>query len=371
MKVLHVITGLHTGGAERMLANLCILEHRAGRSPVVVSLISGGAHFERLRGAGVSVISLGMKDGVPSLGALLRLAQILRDEKPDVVQSWMYHADLYALLALWLSGRRRRTRLFWGVRCSDVDLGRYGIALRAVVRLCALLSRFPDGIVANSHAGVGAHRRLGYPAARLTVIDNGFDDDLFRPDPERRREIRTSLGLSDEDFAIVCVARVDALKDFPTLCAALERLDGVTCLAAGKGTETLPPARGLVGLGERRDIPALLNGCDLLVSASVSEGFSNVVGEAMASGVPVVATDVGDARRIVGIAGRVVPPGEPAALAQAIAGLRDDPQTRRAMGKAGRQRVEAFFSLKRSAEAFAALYRQADGAAGLGRRGAE
>jgi len=372
--VLHVITDLQTGGAERMLANLCILHQRAGRAPVVVSLIAGGSQFERLRDAGVRVFSLDMAGGRPSLGALIRLARILRDEAPDVVQSWMYHADIYALIALWLSRRRRHTRLYWGVRCSDIDLGDYPVAMRLVVRLCALLARFPDGIVVNSRAGVRAHRRLGYASERMTVIDNGFDTDLFRPDPERRREIRASLGLSDQAFVVGCIARVDTLKDFPTLCAALERLDRVTCLAAGSGTDKLPPVRGLVALGERKDIPALLNACDLLVSASTTEGFSNVIGEALASGVPVVATDVGDARRIIGIAGRTVPARDPAALAQAIAALRDDPQTRRAMGKAGRQRIEQEFSLRRSAAAFDALYGGAGDAAAAGtlaQRGAD
>jgi glycosyltransferase involved in cell wall biosynthesis len=360
MKVLHVITGLQTGGAERMLANLGILNHRAGRAPVVVSLTTGGSQGERLQAAGVRVIALDMARGRPSIFGLLRLARILREEAPDVVQSWMYHADLYALTALWMSRRRRHTRLFWGIRCSDMDLGQYPLVLRVVVRLCALLSLFPDGIVLNSEAGLRAHRRLGYAPCRMTVIDNGFDTGLFRPDPERRREMRRALGLSDDAFVVGCVARVDAMKDFPTLCAALDRLDGVTCLAIGKDTETLPPVRGLVALGERNDVPALLNALDLLVSVSAfGEGFSNAIGEAMAAGVPVLATDVGDARRIIGIGGRIVPGRDPAALADAIAVLRDDPQTRRAMGKAGRQRVERDFSLDRSAEAFDTLYGKA------------
>jgi len=360
VNVLHVVTGLQTGGAERMLANLSILNHRAGRAPVVVSLTTGGSQAERLQAAGVRVIALDMARGRPSIFGLMRLARILREEAPDVVQSWMYHADLYALTALWVSRRRRRTRLFWGIRCSDMDLGQYPLVLRVVVRLCALLSPFPDGIVVNSEAGLRAHRRLGYAPRRMTVIDNGFDTDLFRPDPERCREMRRALGLSDDAFVVGCVARVDAMKDFPTLCAALDRLDGVTCLAIGKDTETLPPTRGLVALGERNDIPALMNALDLLVSVSAfGEGFSNAIGEAMAAGVPVLATDVGDARRIIGIGGRIVPGRDPAALADAIAALRDDPQTRRAMGKAGRQRIERDFSLGRSAEAFDTLYGKA------------
>lgn len=367
MKVLHVITGLQTGGAERMLANLCIASLRAGGSPVVVALCPGGSQYERLREAGVPVSNLGMKRGMPSIVGLTRLARLLHSEKAEVVQSWMYHADLYAMLALWLSGRRRLTRLYWGVRCSDMDLRRYGIILRLTVRLCALLSRSTDGIVVNSRAGAHIHRRLGYPARRMTVIDNGFDTEKFRPDAEQRRAMRRALGLADNAFVVGCVARLDDMKDFPTLGAALDCLDGVTCIAVGKDTEAVADAKGMIALGERSDVPRLLNGFDLLVSSSAfGEGFSNAIGEAMATGVPVVATDVGDARRILGDAGRIVPPRNPRALARAVSDLRNDPETRQAMGRAARRRIEQHFSLRHSLEAFETLY-GAPGRGGSGR----
>ncbi len=356
MKVLHVITGLQTGGAERMLANLCIAGLKAGRAPVVVALCPGGSQYERLREAGVSVSTLGMRKGVPSVIGLIRLARLLRSEAPDVVQSWMYHADLYSLLALWLSGRRRQTRLFWGVRCSDMDLRRYGIVLRLTVRLCAWLSRSVDGIVVNSQAGAHIHRRLGYPARRMTVIDNGFDTENFRPDAAHRAAMRRALGIADDVFVAGCVARLDEMKDYPTLIAALDKLDQVVCVAVGKGTEALESVSRLIPLGERQDVARLLNAFDLLVSASVTEGFSNAIGEAMTTGVPVVATDVGDSRRIVGDAGYIVPPRNPSALAEAIEKLRRDPEGRQAMGRKARLRIEQHFSLHRSLEAFEALY---------------
>lgn len=354
---MHVITGLQTGGAERMLANLCILACRSGRRPIVVSLLAGGSQYERLRAAGVQVLTLGMSQGRPSGRALLRLARFIREERPDVVQSWMYHADLYALFALWLSGRRRRTRLFWGVRCSDMNLSHYGLRFRVVVRLCALLSRFTDGIAVNSRAGLHAHRQLGYETGHMVEIDNGFDTDLFKPDPAEGRRIRKSLGIAEESFVIGTIARVDVMKDFDTLRKVLERLDDVVCVAVGNGTESIPPAPGLKPIGERTDVPALLNAFDALVSVSAfGEGFSNVIGEAMASGLPVVATDVGDARRIVGDAGRIVPPRDVEALADAIRALRDSPESRAAMGETARQRIVDDFSLRRAAAAFDALH---------------
>jgi glycosyltransferase involved in cell wall biosynthesis len=342
-----------------MLANLAIAERRAGGAPTVVALCPGGSQYDRLLEAGVHTVTLGMRPGMPSLPGLIALARLLRTEAPDVVQSWMYHADLLALLGLWLSGRRRRTRLYWGVRCSELDFHRYGTVLRITVRLCALLSRFTDGIVANSWAGVRSHRRLGYDARRMTVIDNGFDTDRFRPDRDVRQAMRQALGLPADAFVVGSVARLDVMKDFPTLRAAFASLDGVTCVAVGKGTEALADAKGVIALGERQDVPRLLNAFDALVSASAfGEGFSNAIGEAMATGLPVVATDVGDARRILGEAGCIVPPGDPVALAAAIGRLRDDPAARQAMGLAARRRIERQFSLQHSLDAFQALYRE-------------
>jgi glycosyltransferase involved in cell wall biosynthesis len=237
-----------------------------------------------------------------------------------------------------------------------MDLSRYGLVLRLTVRLCAWLSRSVDGIVVNSHAGAHIHRRLGYPARRMTVIDNGFDTESFRPDPGHRAAMRQLLGLADDAFVVGCVARVDEMKDYPTLIAALDKLEDAVCVAVGKGTEVLRNVRGLIPLGERQDVGRLLNAFDVLISASVTEGFSNAIGEAMTPGVPVIATDVGDSRRIVGDAGIIVPPRNPTALAAAVERLRQDPEERRAMGRMARRRIEQHFSLQRSLEAFEALY---------------
>ena len=365
---MHVITGLGTGGAERMLGNLCIAQRAAGDDPLVVSLRPGGPQLDRLVEASVRVEQLGLGVGALSMVGMLRLARLIRREKPAVIQGWMYHADLFALIALLLSRRRRRTRIYWGVRCSDVDLTKYGIPLRLAVRLCALLSPFVDGVVANSQAGIRVHRKLGYDMRRARVIDNGFDTDIFRPDPSARQSVRRELGLSDEAFVVGSVARFDEMKGFGTLLAALAQMDGTVCVAVGKGTEVIGPVNGVLALGERGDVPRLMAAFDALVSASVyGEGFSNAIGEAMAAGLPVVATDVGDARRIVGEGGIVVAPRDAAALSEAIAKLRDDPNLRQNMGESGRARIEARFGVPQALARFSDLHRDgivAEGEAG-------
>lgn len=357
MTVMHVITGLGTGGAERMLANLCIAQHRNGVSPTVISLSPGGSQRARLHAAGVPVEDLGLRRGIPNPLGLFRLAGIIRREKPAVIQSWMYHADLVALLSLWLSGQRSPTRLYWGVRCSDVDLGAYSLSLRIVVRLCALLSRFADGVVYNSQAGRIAHRKLGYRSRQSVVIDNGFDTGDFTPDRAGGDQVRRELGLPEDAFVIVTVARYDTMKGYDTLQAAMQRSSGAVCLVIGAGTEVLAGKPGMTPLGERDDVPRLLSAADVLVSPShFGEGFSNAIGEAMASGLPVVATDVGDAARIVGDAGLIVPPRDPDALASAISRLQDDADLRRSLGEKARAQIERSFGLQHSIDAFEALH---------------
>jgi glycosyltransferase involved in cell wall biosynthesis len=356
-KVAHVITGLGTGGAETMLANLAIAEQAAGNAPLVISLLSGGSTRERLIAAGVEVHQLGMRPGWRAVTGLWQLIRLIRARRPDVIQSWMYHADLASLVALWLSGRRRRTRLFWGIRCSDMDWSRYRSLSRLVMRVSARLSRFPDAVVVNSEAGRAWHARLGYRPRRFILVDNGLDPERYVADPAARAAVRAELGLAPDAVVVGAVARVDPMKDYPTLLAALGRLDGIVCVAVGSGTQRLPPTPGLLPLGERRDVPRLLNAFDVFVSASAfGEGFSNAIIEAMAAGLPVVATDVGDARRIVGDAGVIVPPGDAALLAEAIRGLAGDPGRRRALGQRARARVEAQFTLARAAASFEALY---------------
>ncbi len=352
--ILHIITGLDTGGAERVLASLALETMRVGEHPLVVCLVDGGSQFDKLQTAGCRVIGLGMRRGQPGIKALMRLVRLIRREKPPVIQSWMYHADLAAFLAVCLSGRRSCTKLFWGIRCSDMDDSRY----RYLRGVCSWLSKYPDGIIANSHSGLRFHTEvLGYRPKSTAVIPNFFDTERYCFRVSARSRIRKELGLDENDFVIAAVARVDAMKDYPNFLSALEKVDGVTALAIGKGTETLPVTRGLIVLGERDDIPDLLSAIDVLVSASAfGEGFSNVIGEAMACQRAVIATNVGDADRLVGSAGIIVPPSSPVLLAEAIARLQNDAKLARSMGHLGRERIMAGYRIEKAVAAFQAVY---------------
>jgi len=368
--VLHVIAGLGVGGAERVLAALVAAPRAEPHPQTVVDLLRAGALAPEIRAAGVSVHEIGLSGpwGVPR--AVGKLARLIRALRPAAVQTWMYYADLIGLWALERSGRRDATRLYWGIRCSDMDQSRYGRALRWTIAACARRARRPDAVIANSYAGRAAHLRLGYVPRAFGVIPNGVDTRMFRPDADARRRIRAELGIGDDTLAVIHAARVDPMKDHAALVAVAEVRPDIVFIAAGKGTDALGAPDNLRRLGVRADMPALYAAADIVMSTSAfGEGFANVLAEGMAAGLPAVATDVGDARLILGATGIVTPARDPLALAAALERFAAAaPAERLALGAAARQRIEERFSLARCVAAFDALHRDgtvpADPAAG-------
>ena len=355
--VFHVITGLDVGGAETMLAALAEAEAAAGAAPVVVSLTSGGALVGRLTEAGVPVFELGMKSGRPGIVGVFRLTRLMREYRPAVVVGWMYHANLVATMALSASGRHRETAHFWGIRCSDMDLSAYGWLFRLVVKASARLSWLPDAVIYNSNAGIAAHQQLGFLPRRSLLIENGIDTNRFKLDSRARETVRAALGIDADATVLAVTARVDPMKDYGTLLSALEYAPGVTAVLVGEGTDSqLPDTPGIIRLGRRDDVPNILSAADMIVSSSAyGEGFSNAVAEGMACGLPAIVTDVGDARRIVGNTGIVVPPRDATALGKAIR-LMCEVENRVECGQAARQRIVESFSLDRSVARFRQLY---------------
>ena len=370
-RVLHIITDLDVGGAERMLAALIGPLAETGYESTVLSLMHGGALADELRQSRVAVHELGMKPGRPYPWQLLRIARVIRALQPDLVQTWMYHADLLGAVA---TRAVAKVPLVWGLHNSDLDPRRTKRSTRWVVRACAALShRLPTRIVSCSDAGIRIHVRQGYAADRFVSIPNGFDTTALRPQPAQRGAVRAELGLAADARLVGQVARFDPQKDHRNFVRAAGLVAGqrpdVHFVLVGKGCDrdnealadwiasTGFPARFHL-LGLRSDVPRLLAAFDLAVlSSAFGEAFPLVVGEAMCCGVPCVATDVGDAARIIGDTGRVVPPRDATALAgamQELLGLAA--AEREALGTAARARILAEFSLPAIAARYAALY---------------
>jgi glycosyltransferase involved in cell wall biosynthesis len=213
-------------------------------------------------------------------------------------------------------------------------------------------------IIANSEAGEKFHIERGFRPRQSKVIGNGIDTEKFRPDPQRRAIGRAELGIPPEAIVAIHVARVDPMKDHPTLLAALGALPQVQGLLVGAGTQTLSLPQNVRALGVRRDVDQLYPLADIVVSSSAfGEGFSNVVAEGMSAGLIPVATDVGAARAIVGEAGEVVAPGSIVALTAALAAAAGgSPQERQHRGLRARARVLENFSEKTMIDAYASLY---------------
>jgi len=369
MRIVHLISGLGEGGAETTLWRLVRGMDPALFSNHVVCLREEGPLAPRIRDAGVPVDALGMGAGTPSVGGTCRLIRFLRDRRPAVLQTWLYHADLAGVLAGTLAGV---PSILWNIRCADMDLTRYRRTSRLAVRACAGLSRVPRAIVVNSGAGQRHHQILGYRPRQWIRIPNGVDTDAFRPDRDARASVRADLRLAPETALVGLIARFDPMKDHggflkaATIVAAGNA--GAHFVLAGAGVDdanrdltSVVHASGLAGrvhlLGARSDIPRITAALDVAVSSSISEGFSNVLIEAMACGVPCVATDAGDSRVIVGNTGSIVPPGDPAALAAAISGmLRRQGAERAALSDAARRRAHDEFGLERMVRRYEELY---------------
>ena len=366
IRIVHVISDLDTGGAEVMLAKLVGAMDRDRFSNAVISLTDRGQLAEQIESSGVAVHTLGMRRGRPDVRALPRLIKLLKMLEPTIVQSWLYHADLLSTLAVKFS---RTPILAWNVRCSDMDLNRYRPLTRWVQRVLGWWSATPVVVVVNSEAGKQQHERLGYRPRRWDVIPNGFDTQRFRSDRSLRLPLRQEWKVPQDAVIVALVARVDPMKDHDTFLNAAQQVatvrQNVYFLLVGKDTRTLAPtvaAKGLTDrvrlLGYRSDVECLLPGVDAVcLSSAFGEGFPNVLGEAMACGIPCVSTDVGDARRIIADTGLVVPARDPVSLAHAIIDLIDrGPAGREQLGRAARARIETEYSLEKIVDRYTALY---------------
>lgn len=383
---MHVITGLGVGGAEVMLHRLLEASNRGEDAHQVVSLTELGEIGGRLLELGIPTVALGMRRSgvrVPDPVRLLRLALLMRAFRPDVVQTWLAHADLLGGVAARLA---RVPRVVWGIHNSTIDPVRTRRTTQWTVAACARLSRsIPDVIVSVSRAARDVHVAAGYDPSKFVLIPNGFDLGRYRPDPAAREEVRGELGIPADAVVVGLPARFDPQKDHANFVRAAARLaarrPSVRFVLCGQdtGAENAALARLLAEhgvrqrfhlLGRRADMPRVLNALDVAsLSSAFGEAFPLAIGEAMACGVPAVVTDLGDCAHLVGDTGRVVPPRDPAALAgawEALVAL--GPEGRRVLGLAARERVGTNFALPRVAERYAALYRMAAaGGAGVAR----
>ena len=362
VRVCHVITNLDVGGAESMLLRLLERLDRRRWSSRVVSLVDDGRTAGRIRDLGIPVLPIGMRRGLlPGPLATWQLVRAIREAEPDLIQTWLYHANLLGGLASRFC--RPPVPVLWNLRmlapqaCHTVKA-----STRWAAAACARLSsRLPAEIIANSQAVKASHVELGIATDRIRVIRNGFDPERFAPSPAARRRLGREFGVADDVRLVGMAGRWDPLKDFETFLTAAGRLVNrcrdVRFVLCGQRLDehnskllSAVARSGAAGrvhlLGRRDDMPSLHAALDVAVLASHSEGLPNVIGEAMACGVPCVVTDAGGSAELVGDEGRIVPVGDADALANSIGSLLElSPDDRGRVGAEARARIIEHFSL--------------------------
>ena len=374
--VQHVTTSLDVGGAQAMLVKLLeanVAKRKCAR-PAVLSLMRPGTFAPRLRQTGCPTYTLGMSRGLPGPIAALRLLRITAMLRPDILQGWMYHGNLAASVASLAAGRK--VPVFWNVRHSLADPMVEKRSSRALFALSARLSRSVQGIIYNSRTAAKEHAAIGFDPSRAIHIPNGFDLSSYRPDPCARGRLRALFALPDGGVTVGMVARNHPMKDHAMLVRAIAhaRATGLDLrlLLVGPGMDRPDPAlKRLIAeclpaetvtfVGERTDVADWLPGLDLLaLSSAWGEAFPNILGEAMACGVPCIATDVGDSAWVVGECGLIVPPRDAVAMGVALERFAElDEGARRNLGAAGRARAVANFDINDIAVQYRRLYASA------------
>jgi glycosyltransferase involved in cell wall biosynthesis len=371
MRVLHCITGLTGDGAQRVLLRLAESMSALGIQSSVVSLGAPTDLIPMFNKAGVPVFSLDIEPNVWGMMVGIRqLKKFVLEVQPDVIQGWMYHANLIATLSRMTD--KCSVPVLWNIRRGLDDYDERRLKTRCVIRSNAVLSSRARVIIYCSSESRTQHEQFGFRSGSGVVIGNGFDTERFRPRAELRAEFRKRYGIADDEVIIGNIGRYDLAKGHAYLVEAFSRLlilkPRARLVLVGRGVDSsneemlsMLHAHGcrerVLLLGEQTNIETIHPAFDLYCSSSISEGFPNALSEAMACGVVCVTTDTGASKRLVTGIGRVVPPRSAHLLAEALlAAIDDGAEIRHVAAERGRQRILSSFTMGSVARQYGELY---------------
>jgi len=372
-KIIHIITGLSTGGAEMMLYKLLSVTDRKLFNPIVISLMDCGPIGSRIKALGVPVYNVGISKNLLLPIRLCRFIKLVSKFQPNLIQGWMYHANLAALLASWFIPRK--VPILWNIRHTPYKLKDEKRLTAFLIRLSAIFSSRPTMILYNSHVNTYQHKLLGFSNKHQEMIPNGFDCNYFKPSEDARLKLRNSLGLNHKTFLIGLIARYHPMKDHMTFIQAAGRLvaqyPNVHFILVGRGidknnlilTNMIQQSnlmKNIHLLGECSNMPEIIAALDISTNTSAwGESFPNVIGESMSCGVPCVVTDIGDSALIVGCTGIVIPTKNIDELVKAwIKLIKMGYAARNQLGQKARERIVNNFSLLKIINDYEKIYRE-------------
>ena len=353
MKILFLARQLNIGGAERQLVILANELASRGHDVVIASYYPGGALSEKLDSGRVRLISLGKRSRWDLFSLYVKVWRLVKQERPDVLHGWMHTQNIVATS---IQVFFPKIKLFWCIRSSDLEMVQ-DLVERFEVWLQSRLSGVPDCVVVNSMAGLEHGVTSGIPREKMLFIPNGIDTNVFYPDESEGKRVRADWGISESAKIIGKIARFDPIKNHPAFLKAAARIAAerpdVYFVCVGHGRETyvreLKEMTKSLGLADRLqwiearpDVRAVYNAIDVFCSASYSEGFPNVIGEAMACGRHCVVTNVGDSKLVVGTTGISVPSNDVDALTE---GLRQKLASPERLNLRARQRILENFTV--------------------------
>jgi glycosyltransferase involved in cell wall biosynthesis len=329
MRILHIINSLGDGGAEAVLYRLCLFDKE--NEHIVISLKNQEKYEPLLRKIGVDVYNVNFSNLIIKFIGIYKLATLIRRLNPDVVQTWMVHANFLGGLAAKLVGIKN---IFWGIHHTTLLKNKTKKSTLLISSINAFLSNYvPKKIIYCAEKSREIQESIGFDKNRGLVVYNGYDVNNFSQNKALKSILKEEMSISSNSFIIGYVGRYHPQKDINNLIKSLALLDqelSFSALIVGKNLDynnkelvsmvNKNKLNDLVYLvGQKDDIPKFMNGIDLFVlSSRFGEAFPNVLNEAMACGTPCVTTDVGDSAVIVGKTGWVVPPNDPDALAGAV-----------------------------------------------------
>lgn len=374
-RVLHVITGLHVGGAEMMLLKLLQSQAKGNKyQSIVLSIQAHGELEGEVRRCCENVISLDIRAPYKALFNIPKVLQLVREFKPEVTQGWLYHGNLLSSLLKFTVNRR--STLVWNIRSSAQV--RSGLSTRFVRWWCIKLSSYPAQIVYNSLRGYQYHKSIGYCTKSTSIIANGVNTEVFYPNFKMRDTFRASNGIPDDAMVVGIAGSLRTEKNYPLFFKlavnALEKFPDTVFIAAGRGVVESNPSltsvrfskalrKNLMLLGEVRDMTGYMNALDVFVLTSDTEGFPNVVAEAMACGKPCVVTNAGDCKMLVEGRGEVVPIGDLNALVSSLSLLLNlSPKELNDIGDTSRKHIQDNFQMTRISQYYDDLYSSFDNA---------